>query len=219
MIGLLVLHVLLVARPAGSGVAQPSPAELAGQVQQRYNRVKDFTANFTHTYEGGVLKKKATEQGVVQIKKPGRMRWEYTSPEKKLFVSDGNRIYSYIPADKQVVISPMPADNDTTAVLFLSGKGDLTRDFDVSAANNTIAGPDDYALRLDPKQKQRDYDWLVLLVNRKTLQIHVLIAGDQEGGRSAFTFDRYRENVGLADSVFTFKIPRGTDVITTGSGR
>lgn len=219
MIGILLLHVTLLARPSAAGLPQPTAAELARQVQQRYDRVKDFTADFTHTYEGGVLKKKTTEHGIVTIKKPGRMRWDYAAPEKKLFVSDGAKIYSYIPADKQVVISPMPADNDTTAVLFLSGKGDLTRDFNVSLSGNTVVGPDDYALRLDPKQKQRDYDWLVLIVNRQTLQIHGLIAGDQEGGRSTFTFDHYRENVGLADNTFVFKIPRGTDVITTGSGR
>lgn len=219
MIGLLLLHVLVLARPAAVRPVQPSPAELARSVQQRYDRVKDFTADFTHTYEGGVLKKKTTERGVVQIKKPGRMRWEYTSPEKKLFVSDGTKIYSYIPADKQVIISPMPADSETTAVLFLSGKGDITRDFTVSASSDTAVGPDDYALRLDPKQKQRDYDWLVLIVNRTTLQIHGLVAGDQQGGRSTFTFEHYRDNVGIPDSVFAFKIPRGTDVITTGSGR
>jgi outer membrane lipoprotein carrier protein len=217
MNGLLLLHLVLLARPAAGGPAQPSTAELAREVQQRYDRVKDFTADFTHMYEGGVLKKKTTEHGVVEIKKPGRMRWEYRSPEKKLFVSDGTKIYSYIPADKQVVISPMPADSDTTAVLFLSGKGDLTRDFDVSFTSGAAA--DEWALRLDPKQRQRDYDWLVLIVNRQTLQIHTLVAGDQDGGRSTFTFDHYRENVGLADTVFAFKIPRGTDVITTGSGR
>lgn len=217
MIGVLLLHISLLARPASVGLAQPSAADLAREVQQRYDRVKDFTADFTHTYEGGVLKKKTTERGVVQIKKPGRMRWEYTSPEKKLFVSDGTKIYSYVPADKQVVVSPMPAGNDTTAVLFLSGKGDLTRDFNVSFT--TGGAPDEWALRLDPKQHQRDYDWLVLIVNRQTLQIHTLIAGDQEGGRSSFTFEHYRENVGLADTVFAFKIPRGTDVITTGAGR
>ena len=71
-------------------------------MQQKYDRVKDFTADFTHVYEGGVLKKKSTESGTVQIKKPGRMRWEYTTPDKKTFVSDGRKIYSYIPADKQV---------------------------------------------------------------------------------------------------------------------
>src|SRR4051812_25750214 len=145
--------------PAGAGgQARPPAAETARTLQQKYNRVKDFTADFTHTYEGGVLKKKSTERGVVQIKKPGRMRWEYTAPEKKLFVSDGRTIYSYIPADKQAIVSKMPADDEApTAVLFLAGKGDLTRDFDVAYADAPDAGA--IALRLDPRRKQRDYDW------------------------------------------------------------
>lgn len=216
MLGLLLLHISLLARPSLAGFAQPTPVEIARDVQARYDRVKDFTAHFTHAYEGGLLRKKTTEQGVVQVKKPGRMRWEYASPEKKLFVSDGVRIYSYIPADKQVIVSPAPSDNASTAVLFLSGKGNLVRDFNVSFT--TGAGPDEWALRLDPKQRQQDYDWLVLIVDRQTLQIHKLVAGDQQGGRSTFTFDHYRENTDLSDSVFTFRIPRGTDVITSGSG-
>ena len=58
-----------------------------------------------HTYEGGVLRKQITERGRLLIKKPGKMRWEYTTPEKKLFVSDGVKIYSYIPQDKQVIVA------------------------------------------------------------------------------------------------------------------
>ena len=59
-----------------------------------------------------------------------------------------------------------------------------------------------------------DYDWLVLGVDPATLQIRSLTAADQQGGRSTFQFSNYRENTGLADSVFTFKIPRGADVIS-----
>ena len=74
--------------PQSPGV---DPAALARAVQERYDRVRDFSADFTHTYEGGVLKKRVVERGTVQVKKPGRMRWRYTSPEEKLFVSDGRQ--------------------------------------------------------------------------------------------------------------------------------
>jgi outer membrane lipoprotein carrier protein len=197
--------------------APPPAVETARALQQKYDRVKDFTADFTHVYEGGVLKKKASERGTVQIKKPGRMRWEYTAPDKKTFVSDGTKIYSYLPADKQVIVSNMPSDDQaTTAVLFLAGKGNLTRDFNVTYAEND--SPDVYALRLDPRQKQRDYDWLIVVVDRATLQIRGLTTADQ-GGRSTFTFTNYRENTSLSDKVFEFKIPRGTDVIYADSAR
>jgi outer membrane lipoprotein carrier protein len=212
----LFIALLVLAPAAAAGQARPPASELAQAVQQKYDRVREFSADFTHTYEGGVLKKKATERGTVQIKKPGRMRWEYSEPEKKTFVSDGRMIYSYIPIDKQVIRSPMPPDDQaTTAVLFLAGKGNLARDFKVTYAEGGTEGT--WALRLDPKQKQNDYDWLLLGVDAKTLQIRSLTAADQQGGRSTFQFSNYRENTGIPDSVFAFKIPRGVDVINAGS--
>lgn len=209
----LLLSATLLLYPAiAAGQARPSALQTAAAVQQKYDRVRDFTADFTQTYEGGVLNRKSTERGTVRIKKPGKMRWEYAAPDKKVFVSDGRKIYSHIPADKQVIVGDVPSDDEaTTAVLFLAGKGNLTRDFTVKYVDDAGGG---LTLRLDPKQKQRDYDWLVLGVDPKTLQIRSLTAADQQGGRSTFQFTNYRENSGLADGVFTFKIPKGADVIS-----
>jgi|SRR5689334_16732175 len=202
---------LLAAVALAQGPNRPA-GEAARLIQQKYDKVRDFTADFTQTYQGGVLRKTSTEKGTLQVKKPGRMRWEYTSPEQKLFVSDGQKIYSYIPADRQVIVSSVPTDDRaTTAVLFLVGKGDLARDFNVSYA--AAAAPDTIALKLDPKSRQADYDWLELVVDRESLQIRTLIAAEREGGRSTFQFSNYRENTGLADKIFTFKIPRGVDVV------
>ena len=200
---------------AAQAPSRPPVGEAARAVQRHYDQVKDFTADFSHTYQGGVLKKTITERGTVQIKKPGRMRWEYTTPEKKTFVSDGRKIYSYVPADRQVVVADMPREDEaTTAVLFLAGKGDLTRDFSVSYTDSGV--PELWSLRLEPRRKQHDYDWLILGVDPRTMQIRRLVAADQQGGTSTFDFTNYRENTGLADKIFAFTIPRGADVITSG---
>src|SRR5262245_49080832 len=107
--------------------AEPTAPELAQALQKRIDAVKDFAADFEHVYEGGVLKKKVTERGKLLVKKPGKMRWEYTAPEPKTFVSDGVKLYSYVPADKQVIVSPVPAEDEAgTPTLFLAGKGSLT---------------------------------------------------------------------------------------------
>src|SRR4029453_15069098 len=86
-------------------LADPTAPELAQALQKKYDTVKDFSAEFTHTNEGGVLGKQITERGGRTIKKPGKMRWQYTAPEEKLFISDGAMMYSYIPQDKQVIRS------------------------------------------------------------------------------------------------------------------
>src|SRR5688572_23323527 len=94
--------------------AGPSADSVARTLQARYQGVRDFAADFEQTYRGGVLRTQASERGTVKIKKPGRMRWVYTSPEKKEFVSDGAKIYTYIPADKQVYVSDVPTDDSAT---------------------------------------------------------------------------------------------------------
>ena len=196
-----------------------SATELAQSIQQKYEGIRDFSADFTHTYTGGVLHKKLTEHGHVLIKKPGKMRWEYTSPEKKLFVSDGVRIYSYIPADNQVRIDAVPKDDQAGApILFLAGKGNLIRDF-TSSIGEVPAGspPNSVALKLVPKAAQPDYDWLMLVVNQQTLTLRTLVTMDGQGGQSSISFENLKENVGPADKAFAFSIPRGVDVINESS--
>lgn len=196
--------------------ARPTAEALARSLQQRYARVRDFTADFVHTYRGGVLRKQATERGTVAVKKPGRMRWTYTTPEKKTFVSDGTKIYSYIPQDRQVIVSNVPRDDEaTTGVLFLTGRGDIGRDFTASFVEG--APSDGWTLKLVPRRAERDYDTLVLTVDPATLQIRVLTTTDRQGGESTFTFTKMKENQGLSDKEFAFRIPRGVDVITDGS--
>jgi outer membrane lipoprotein carrier protein len=195
-----------------------APQQVAAALQKKYDSIRDFTAEFTHLYEGGVLRKKAAERGDVLIKKPGRMRWNYTTPEKKTFISDGIKIYMHIPADKQVMVSDVPReDQATSAVMFLLGKGNLTRDF---SAEFGKGGTDSaHVLRLTPKVRQADYDWLEVTVDKATMQILGLKAGDGQGGTSTFRFTNIKENVGLADKTFAFSIPRGTEVIQSGSSR
>jgi outer membrane lipoprotein carrier protein len=190
--------------------------EIARNVQRSYEAVRDFSADFVHAYAGGVLGQRVTERGTVLIKKPWKMRWTYTAPEKKVFVSDGTRLYSYIPEDKQVIVSPIPTgDEMSTPTLFLAGKGNITRDFVVTWADATQAPADTYALKLMPTRKEPDYESLVLVVDQRTYQLRMLMTTDQQGGESTFTFSKLKENVNIPDREFTFQIPRGVEVVTS----
>lgn len=211
--------VLIAAATLGTRAAEPTAAELAQALQKKIDTVRDFSSDFVHVYEGGVLKKKVTERGRVIVKKPGKMRWDYTAPEAKTFVSDGVKLYSYVPADKQVVVSSVPSeDQATTPTLFLAGKGSLTRDFTASFVDLPPGmPPGSRALKLVPKKRQPDYDWLVLVVDPASMGIRGLVTVDAQGGTSSLSFTNLKENVGLADKDFAFKIPRGVDVVSTST--
>ena len=126
-------------------------------------------------------------------------------------------MYSYLPADKQVYVGTVPPDDQaSTPALFLTGKGNLLRDFTMTAAPVPAGAPaGSVALQLVPTHGDRDYDWLVLVVDATSLQL----ADARRRRPAGRTVRRSRsrnieENVGLSDREFTFKIPRGADVIT-----
>ena len=195
---------------------QSSAQDVASALQKKYDSVRDFTADFVQESEGGVLRKKQTESGVVQVKKPGKMRWDYKKPEPKVFVSDGRRIYLHVPADNQVIISPVPQRRPGDDGGAVPGR---QRQPGARLHRHFAAGGGARHLRrfgCSRGCRERDYDWLQIVVDRRTLQIRSLSAADSQGGRSTFQFSNFKENVGLADKVFEFKIPRGADVTSHG---
>jgi outer membrane lipoprotein carrier protein len=213
---IVVLAVLTWAAGAGPRAADLTAEQLAVALQRKYDAMTGFSADFVHSYRGGVLRTQLTERGHVLIKKPGKMRWEYTSPETKLFVSDGTKMYSYLPRDKQVIVNSVPAgDSASSPMLFLAGRGNIVRDFKASIVPPPAgAPPHTIALKLQPVMPQRDYDWLIVELDEGTLAIRGLITTDAQGGESTFSFTQMQENTPLADKDFVFTIPRGVDVLT-----
>jgi outer membrane lipoprotein carrier protein len=210
--------IVVIALLPAVAVAQqrPAPDALARSLQQRYQGIRDFSADFTQSYRGGVLRTQTRERGTVSVKKPGRMRWTYTQPERKEFVADGTKVYSYIPQDRQVIVSTVPAgDEASTPALFLAGKGDISRDFTAAYAEGSAPGT--VALKLTPRRSEPEYEYLVVAVDPATLQIRALTTRDRQGGESTLTFTNLKENQGLSDKEFAFRIPRGVDVITDGT--
>jgi outer membrane lipoprotein carrier protein len=204
---------VLLSAPAAPGAVEPQPTatDLAARVQARYNTISDFTADFTQRQTSPLLPKPVVDRGEVKIKKPGRMRWVYATGERHQVISDGTTIYAYFPQDRHVSPTPMPQGDDaSTALLFLAGQGNLTRDFTATLPAEQPTG--EWRLTLRPRAAEADFETLTLEVDRTSLAFRGLVVVDQEGGTSAFRFTNLRENRGLSNSEFTFVIPRGVEV-------
>ena len=210
-LGLTALLALIALPATGQTPTRPSADALANALQQHYQSITDFTAYFSQTYRGGALKTRSTEEGTVEVKKPGKMRWIYVSPEKKQFISDGVRMYLYIPQDRQVIVSSVDNADTSTSSLFLAGKGDIARDFTAAYTDTPVAGT--VALKLTPRRRQPDYEYLIVALEPTTLQIRGLVTHDLQGGDSTLIFTNMKENRGLSDKDFAFRIPKGVDVI------
>jgi outer membrane lipoprotein carrier protein len=203
----LTASLLLAGQVSGSddSIAQ----NLVRTIEEHHAQTRDIVARFSQSYRSGLLGREITERGVVQIKPPGRMRWEYKDPETKLFVTDGRSFYFYVPADRQVVVSEQDVRHSLAARL-LSGKGGLLDEFTASLDEPAEEGV--LRLRLVPRQPQADVERAVVDVEPRG-RIRGILLEDVQGNRTRFRFESVRENTGLPDRLFRFEVPRGVEVI------
>jgi outer membrane lipoprotein carrier protein len=215
------LPIAVVIALSGSVLARQNaqtPDALARALQQHYQSISDFKADFVQTVRSGYSRTQSNGAGNLSVKKPGRMRWEYTKPEKQTYVSDGVKIYYYIPEEKRVYESDAPTGSEVpTFLLFLAGKGDITRDFTSSRTESQIPGT--VALKLTPRKPEPDYVFVILAVDPKSLQVRQLMKRDEQGGESTITFSNLKENTGISDATFAFKPPKGVEVLTEENTR
>jgi outer membrane lipoprotein carrier protein len=196
------------APPAQPGT--PSAQDVATSLQRKYDTIRDFSADFVQRYEGGVLKRTREERGTLLVKKPGKMRWTYKAPDEKVFVSNGVRLYQYLPQENRVIVSPPPDQDDSAGMQFLAGRGNITRDFTITFGKTSA--PDSWTLHLEAKRPQPTYDWLEITAARESLRIQSLTVAEKQGSRSTFLFTNFKENPGLSDKQFEFSIPRNAQV-------
>ena len=195
----------------------PPLARLLDRLQAHYDRIADFSADFEHRYAGGVLRTTDIERGTMHVSRPGRWRFDYVSPEPKLFVCDGAAVSSYFPADRQVIVSPLPAGGGaSTPASFLAGEGDLRRDF--TARYTSRPSPDGaWAVELRPVRSDAGYESLILAIDPVTLDILELATTDFQGGVSTYSFSNIERNQGLSDTLFALDVPADVEVITDDS--
>jgi outer membrane lipoprotein carrier protein len=187
-------------------------ATLVARVQKYYDATKSLRAKFDQELTSPTTgTKKAT--GEVLLKKPGKMRWDYATPEKKLMVSDGATLWVYEPDDEQAVKQDLKGSTLPAQVSFLVGEGKLDKEFDASLTklDNLPAGT--VALKMVPKTGTAAYRYLVFVVDEKTGQVKQTLIYDQQGGTNKLSFSDVQQNKSIDDGKFKFSPPTGTQII------
>jgi outer membrane lipoprotein carrier protein len=203
--------VLLCSLPAVAG----NPVDSIVQTLERhYNRLQTLKANFTQIYKQDATAPARQEWGTLYLKKPGKMRWEYASPEVKLFLSDGKTVYFYVPEDRQVTRVPAKDSADLrTPLRFLLGRMDLKREFRVEAAHDVAPlDPGNDLLLLLPKKSGERFRELLIEVDRQE-RIRRLKITDTDGAITEFRLSGEIGDPPLDSKMFEFKPPPGVEVV------
>jgi outer membrane lipoprotein carrier protein len=198
--------------PAPAGPRLDVKAVVA-EVQKRYDGAADFRARFTQTLTSTALGRKTSSSGEVTFKKPGRMRWDYEKPDKSSYVTDGGVLWLYEPDDKQAFKQDLKSSQLPAALSFLTGKGKLAAEFDITFAGNK-PGPD-YVLSLSPKAPQAQVKTIQFVVDPRTYDVRESVITDGQGNINDLTFADIRVNTRVPDALFKFTPPAGTRVIDT----
>lgn len=200
------------ARPAG-----PNLNAIIDGVERRFAQMKDFSADFVQAEDS--LNRRQQESGHLYLMRSRRMRWEYTNPEEKLFISDGKTVYFYVPADRQVSKEAVRKTiDDRIPMMFLLGQSDLSKEFTRFELLNTKPFlPGTAVVRMYPR-RQTELTEVIMEVDPANYLIRRLLLTDSGGAQSEFIFSNIRVNTGLRASLFDFKVPPDVEVID-GIGR
>lgn len=195
-------------QPPAKSAADVTLDEAVDGVQKFYQGVTDFKAKFEQVVKRKNLPRKRKHRGKVFFKKPGMMRWDYSSPEKVYYVSDGEVLWSYQVEDRIVYKMRVKESELYTALKFLFGEGDVKKEF-----NAKLGKPADGRVKLEltPKVKQSNFKRLDLFVDPGNFQIHKTALIDPLDNVSTVTFKDVKFEK-LKAEAFKFKVPSGVRV-------
>jgi outer membrane lipoprotein carrier protein len=189
--------------------ADPALDALLKGVETRYNKAKTLQVLFQEEYTPPGRPKRS-ESGTLKLRKPGKMRWDYTQPQGKLFISDGKEMWIYTPADNRVEQMPLKESDDMRVPLaFLLGKLDFSKEF-----RNIQAKPDGASQRItaEPKNDNLPYTAVEFLVDaQKRIQLVKVTGFDKSV--TQFRFDDEKVDSPLDAKLFQFTPPKGAELV------
>jgi outer membrane lipoprotein carrier protein len=215
-----------------SGLAGANVHQIAAAFEARYRNARTLKAAFFEVYRDGNGGEQA-ESGTVYFSRPGRMRWEYESPEQKLFLVDATNVWFYVPADHTASRAKLSQSSDwRTPLALLAGKIDLahlcrevqaveapgrTSGASAGASSGTVEphpAPGDALLRCIPKGSSpsdtlRD---VLFELNPKSFLVRALI---RESGNvsTEFRFGNWQEDIEIPEIKFHFEPPPGIAIV------
>ena len=183
--------------------------ELIHRIESRYNRVRTLSVTFVENYSL-LGHARRPEMGTLILRKQGKMRWDYTQPKGKLFVSDGKNVYLYTANDNRVEKVSLKESEDMRAPLaFLLGRLDLKREF-----RDFQVRPDDGGVWLDASAKdgRAPYERVEMLI-ASDASVRQLNIKARDQSLISYRFTNEILNPPISDQPFHFTIPPGAEVV------
>ncbi len=198
--------------PVRTFAADTDVSRILKGIEDRYNSTQTLELGFTEAYRSGGRQR--VEKGELFLRKPGRMRWQYSAPAGKLFVSDGKFIYSYTPQDNRAEKMKFKETDDMRAPLaFLLGRLNFSDDFREFRSHPDEGGVFITAI---PKSDKLPYTEVSFLAAPDSTIRRLEVKG-QDNSTLVFTFDNEKRDPPIQDSLFRFTPPAGAEFVDSSN--
>ena len=185
--------------------------EILARIEERYS-VTGFSARFHQTSVLKAMDITDTAKGMIHIKRPGKMRWEYESPETQTIISDGYQLWIFRPDDNQVLIGKAPDFfGDGKGASFLSDVRQMRNNFTITLQDKPDS--DNHILKLVPTGKEMDIAEILLSISWTTFDIEEVITLNAYGDETKIVLDEITFQKEFDDQLFKFLIPSGVEVL------
>ena len=187
--------------------------KLARAVDNHYNHLRSLESDFTEIYRGDGAER--VEAGTLWLKKPRKMRWEYRSPKEKLFISDGEAVWFYLPAERQLRKTTLRKLDDLRSPLaFLLGKTKLENELRglSKVADQSPLGAGNTLLRGVPRAMAGAASEVQLEITPSDQIVRIVLV-EADGATTEFRFTGWKENPELNDGRFKFTPPPGVETV------
>lgn len=171
-------------------------------------KAKTVEATFTQEVVSEQGKITQTAIGKFYLKRPGKFRWEYQSPNPQLIVGDGKKLWVYDKELEQVTVKPMKQALGSSPASILMRQRNLNDDFIVLERS-----PREGMLWVDLRPKKKNGDFKRILIGLDEIGVQAMDLYDQFGQITMIRFQESSYNKPLKNSLFKFTPPPGADVI------
>jgi len=203
---------VLSAFPGAGLCAAPTPLELAQKLQARYEETRTMAADFKQSTSVPMTTRKRLGAGKVVIFKPGRIRWDYLTPDRQVLISDGKKVSMYLADSAQMMVQPVSQYiNSDVTYAFFAGTGNIVRDFKVLPPERK-GDANLRAIKLVPKAEHPQVDYLHIWVD-ENFMVRRLEIVDHFGSITDLVFSNITRNEPVSPDVFVFTPPLGTEII------
>lgn len=195
-------------------LAQPAHAardkELIARIQDRYEGLKSFTANFDQTLlhkESGSQEKR---NGRLLFKKPLQIRWQTEKPHEETLIATDREIWDYLP-DEEIAYrySPELIKDSRSIIQVITGQAALSKDFQVKGqgSEGNLA-----KLALYPREPTTQMVEATIWVDPDSGFIKRARIVDFYGNENDVRFTRFDPDAAIAASQFKFTPPANVEV-------